>query len=81
MKIERFLNDIHITTKAKYFSTKQLLLVLSFVKGCVQLSFEKNSKMICYPQYLLASPRNLGVHTSTPEYASTADISTTPTFP
>jgi hypothetical protein len=35
--------------------------------------------MICYPHYLLASPRNIGVHTSTLEYASTADISTTPT--
>jgi hypothetical protein len=40
MKIERFLNDIHIPTRAKYFSTKQLLFVLSFVEGCVQLSFE-----------------------------------------
>jgi hypothetical protein len=30
---------------------------------------------------LLASPRNIGVHTSTMEYASTADISTTPTSP
>jgi hypothetical protein len=37
--------------------------------------------MICYLYYLLASPRNIGVHTSTPEYASTADISTTPTSP
>jgi hypothetical protein len=43
------------------------------------LSFEKNSKMISYPHYLLAFPRNIGVHTSTPEYASTVDISTTPT--
>jgi hypothetical protein len=40
MKRERFLNDIYIPTKAKYFSTKQLLLMLSFVKGCVQLSFD-----------------------------------------
>jgi hypothetical protein len=79
MKIERFLKDIHIPTRAKYFSTWQLLFVLSFVKGCVQLSFEKISKMICNPHYLLASPRNIGVHTGTPEYASTADISTTPT--
>jgi hypothetical protein len=37
--------------------------------------------MICYPHYLLASPRNIGVHTSTLEYASTADISTTHTSP
>jgi hypothetical protein len=44
MKIERFLNNIHIPTRAKYFSTKQLLFVLSFVKGCVQLSFEKKFK-------------------------------------
>jgi hypothetical protein len=35
--------------------------------------------MICYPQYLIVSPRNIGLHTSSPEYASTADISTTPT--
>jgi hypothetical protein len=53
------------------------LFVLSFVKGYIQLSFEKNSKMICYPYYLLASPRNIGMHTSTLEYVSTADISTT----
>jgi hypothetical protein len=57
------------------------LFVLSFVKGCIQLSFEKKSKMIFYPHYLLASPRNIGVHTSTLEYASTIDISTTPTSP
>jgi hypothetical protein len=25
-----------------------ILVVLSFVKGCVHLSFEKNLKMICY---------------------------------
>jgi hypothetical protein len=55
--------------------------VLSFVKGCVQLSFDFFSKMICYPHYLLASPRNIGAHTSTPEYASTANISTTLTSP
>jgi hypothetical protein len=57
--------------------------VLSFIKGCVHLNFLKNSKMICYPEknYLLASPRNIGVHTSNPKYASTADISTTPPSP
>jgi hypothetical protein len=58
-----------------------LLFVLSFVKGCVQLNFEKISKIICYPHDLLASPRKIGVHTSTPEYASTADIFTTPPSP
>jgi hypothetical protein len=42
------------------------------------LSFEKKSKMICYPHYLLASPKNIGVHNSTLEYASTTNISTTP---
>jgi hypothetical protein len=81
MKIERFLNGIHIPTRAKYFSIYQLLFVLSFVKGCAQLSFEKKSKIICYPHYLLASARNIGVHTSTLEYVSTTDISTTPTSP
>jgi hypothetical protein len=45
------------------------------------LSFEKKSKMICYPHYLLASPKNISVYTSTSEYASTADIFTTPTSP
>jgi hypothetical protein len=79
MKIQRLLNDIHIPTRAKYFSTHQLLFVLRFVKGCVQLSFEKISKMICYQHYLLASTRNIGVHNSTLEDASTGDISTTPT--
>jgi hypothetical protein len=39
IKMEKFLNDIHIPTGAKYFSTLQLLFVLTFVKGCVQLSF------------------------------------------
>jgi hypothetical protein len=33
-------NIIHIVT----------LAVLSFVKRCVHLSFEKKSKMICYPK-------------------------------
>jgi hypothetical protein len=45
------------------------------------LSFEIFSKLICYPHYLIASSRNIGVHTSTPEYASTTDISTTLTSP
>jgi hypothetical protein len=50
---------------------------LSFVKGCVHLSFEFFSKMICYPKFfLLASPKNIGVHNSTPKYASTANIFT-----
>jgi hypothetical protein len=53
------------------------LCVLSLVKGCVHLSFEKISKIICYPHYLLASPKNIGVHNSTPEYESTTNISTT----
>jgi hypothetical protein len=30
---------------------------------------------------LLSSPRNIGMHTSTPEYVSTVDISTIPTSP
>jgi hypothetical protein len=47
MKIERFINDIHIPTRTKYFSTKNLLFMLSFVKGCVQLSF------ICFKNDLL----------------------------
>jgi hypothetical protein len=65
-------NIIHIAT----------LVVLSFVKGCVYLSFENFSKMICCPHYFLASPKkNIGVHNSTPEYASTANISTTLTSP
>jgi hypothetical protein len=37
--------------------------------------------MIWYPHYLLASPKNNGVHNSTLEYASTANISTTPPSP
>jgi hypothetical protein len=64
-------NIIHIVT----------LIVLSYIKGCVHLSFEFFLKMICYPHYLLASPKNIGVHNSTPKYASTANISTTPTSP
>jgi hypothetical protein len=50
MDLERFLNDIHIPTRAKYFSTEQLLFVLSFVKGCVHLSFEND-----LPPTLIAS--------------------------
>jgi hypothetical protein len=45
------------------------------------LSFEKKSNMIFYPHSMLASPRNIGMHTCTPEYASTTDISTTLTSP
>jgi hypothetical protein len=57
------------------------LVLLSFVKGYVHLSVDFFSKMICYPHYLLASPKNIGVHNSTPKYASTANISTTPPSP
>jgi hypothetical protein len=58
------------------------MFVLSFVKGCVHVSFEIISKMICYLEFfLLASPKNIGVHTSIPEYASTTNISTTPQSP
>jgi hypothetical protein len=58
-------NIIHIAT----------LVVLIFVKGCVYLSFEKKKlKTICYPHYLLASPKNIGEHNSIPEYAPTASI-------
>jgi hypothetical protein len=45
------------------------------------LSIEKKSKMICYPHDLLVSPRKIGVHTSNLEYASTVNISTTPSSP
>jgi hypothetical protein len=59
-----------------------LLYVLSFVKGCVHLSFKFLLKMITYPKkILLASPKNIGMHTSTLEYVSTANISTTRTSP
>jgi hypothetical protein len=34
--------------------------------------------MICFPHYLLASPKNIGVHNSTTEYASTTNISISP---
>jgi hypothetical protein len=64
-------NIIHIVT----------LVVLSSVKGCVHLSFEFFSKMICYPHYLLASPKNIGVHNSTPKYRPTANIPITPPSP
>jgi hypothetical protein len=64
-------NIIHLATP----------VVLSFVKGCAHLRFEKKSKMICYPHYLLASPKNIGMHNSTPEYMSTANISTTHSSP
>jgi hypothetical protein len=38
--------------------------------------------MICYQnKKLLASPKNIGVHTSIPEYAFIANISTTPPSP
>jgi hypothetical protein len=47
------------------------LFVLSFVKGCVHLSFETFSKMICYKE----------IDTSILEYTSTANISTTPPSP
>jgi hypothetical protein len=54
------------------------LFVLSLVMGCAHLSFEKNSKMICYTHYLLASPENISMHNSTLEYAYNTNISTTP---
>jgi hypothetical protein len=45
--------------------------MLSFVKGCVHLSFEFFLKMICYPEKIIS----YGVHNYIPEYASTAGIS------
>jgi hypothetical protein len=80
MNLERFLNDIHISTRAKYYPHNNFFL-LSFVKGCDHLSFEFFLKIICYPHYLLASPKNIGVHNSTLEYVSTTNISTTPASP
>jgi hypothetical protein len=61
----------------------ELLSVLSFFKGCVHLSFKTFFKndLLSRKNYLLASPRNIGVHTFTPEYASTTNISTTPPSP
>jgi hypothetical protein len=57
--------------------------VLSFVKGCVHLSFDFFSKMICYSEtnYLLTSPRNIGVHNSILEYVSNTSISLVLTMP
>jgi hypothetical protein len=40
MNLGRFLNDIHIPIRAKYYPHSNSFFVLSFVKGCVQLSFE-----------------------------------------
>jgi hypothetical protein len=67
--------------QSEIFSTYQLLFVLSFIKGCVHLSFDFFFKMICYPHYLLASPKNICMHNSTPEYAFTANISTISSSP
>jgi hypothetical protein len=65
-------NIIHIVT----------LVCVELFKRCVHLSFEIFSKMICYPEFfLLASPKKIGMHTSTLEYASTANIYTTPLSP
>jgi hypothetical protein len=77
MNLGRFLNDIHIPTIAKYYPQRNSCLYWAFVKGCVHLS-SKNDLLTRKKTYLLASPRNIGVHTSAPEYTSTTDISTTP---
>jgi hypothetical protein len=42
MNLGRILNDIHI--QIQILSIEQLLFVLSFIKGCVHLSFEKKIK-------------------------------------
>jgi hypothetical protein len=58
------------------------LVVLSFVKGCVHLSFEFFFKKDLLPTlFANLTQKFFGVHNSTPEYASTANISTTPPSP
>jgi hypothetical protein len=60
-------NIIHIVT----------LVVLSFVKGCVYWSFDFFLNDLLPTLFASITPKNIGAHNSTPEYASTANISTT----
>jgi hypothetical protein len=80
MNLGRFLNAYTFLPELNIICIATLV-VLSFVKGCVHLSFDFFSKMISYPHNLLASPKNIGVHNSTLEYASTANIFTAPPSP
>jgi hypothetical protein len=56
-------NIIHIAT----------LVVLSFVKGSVHLSFEKKIENdLLHTLFASLTQKNIGVHNFNPEYASTA---------
>jgi hypothetical protein len=81
MKVKRFLNYIHISTRAKYYPHSNFCLCWTLLRDVSIVSFEIFWKWFAIQFFLLASPNNVGVHNSIPEYASTADISTTAPFP
>jgi hypothetical protein len=77
MNLGSFLNDIHIPTRAKYFPHSNSCLCWALLRDVSIWVLIFFSKMIFYAHYLLASPKNIGVHNSTLEYASTANIYST----
>jgi hypothetical protein len=80
MKLKRFLNYIHIPTRAKYDLYSNSCLCWALLRDVSIVSFEIFWKWFSIQIFLLASPNNIGVHNSILEYASTANIYTTPHF-
>jgi hypothetical protein len=81
MKVESFFNSIHSYTRAKYYPHNNSYLYWALLRDESIVSFEIFQKWFAIQIFLLASPNNIGVHNSIPEYASTANISTTSLIP
>jgi hypothetical protein len=61
MKVEWFINYIHIPTRAKYFPYSNSLLCWALLSYLSVLSFEIFWKWFAIQIFLLASPNNIGV--------------------
>jgi hypothetical protein len=81
MKVEMFLNYIHIPTRVKYYPHSNSYLHWALLRDVSVVSFEIFKKWFAIQIFLLALPNNIGLHNSIPKYVSTTDISTTPPFP
>jgi hypothetical protein len=81
MKVEWFLNYIHIPTRAKYYPHGNSCLCWALLRDVSIVSFEIFRKWFAIQIFLLVTLNNIGMHNSIMEYVSTTDISTTPSFP
>jgi hypothetical protein len=78
MNFERFLKDIHIPTRAKYYPHSNSCLCWALLRDVSIWVLNFFLKWFATKFFLLASPKNIGVHASTLKFVSTANIFTTP---